>query len=248
MSTEDTSLKDRIHNLGITIAIDGPAGSGKSTVSREVANRLGIGYLDTGAMYRALTWYALENNVDLSDEDAVISLAPAMPLRLESAPNDPHVWMGEEEITSAIREPRIALGIPQVSTNLQVRRWMAEEQRRRMMQARDAGSGMVAEGRDTTTVVCPDADVRVLLVADPEARLRRRTLELFGDDSPENMEKVRAQVENRDRADSTVSQFMEPAPGVTVVDSSHLTIPEVVDAIVELVRADLSQREKTHSA
>ena len=204
----DTLRQDAISRVGITIAIDGPAGSGKSTVSKELASRLGIGYLDTGAMYRALTWYALDRGIDLEDTDAVAAAANEMVLRLQSDPADPHVWVGETEVTAAIREPRIALAIKHISTNLKVRAWMAAEQRRRMMEARQQGSGMIAEGRDITTVVCPDADVRILLLADQEARLRRRTLELYGDATEEHMEIVRAQVEGRDKADSAVSEFM----------------------------------------
>ncbi|QWW20664.1 (d)CMP kinase [Schaalia sp. 19OD2882] len=234
-----------ISRLGTTVAIDGPAGSGKSTVSRRVAEQLGIGYLDTGAMYRSLTWFALDRGVDLEDRRAVAALADELPLRMDSHPRDAHVWVGQREVTGEIRQPRIALGIPHVSTNLDVRHWMARDQRRRMMEARATGSGMVAEGRDITTVVCPDADVRVLLVADAEARLRRRTLELFGDDTPEHVEQVRAQVEERDRADSTVSEFLEPAPGVHVIDSSTLGIDEVVQAVIDLVDADLLRRAET---
>ncbi len=161
----DTLRQDAISRVGITIAIDGPAGSGKSTVSKELASRLGIGYLDTGAMYRALTWYVLDRGIDLEDTDAVAAAANEMLLRLQSDPADPHVWVGDTEMTAAIREPRIALAIKHISTNLKVRAWMASEQRRRMMEARQQGSGMIAEGRDITTVVCPDADVRILLLA-----------------------------------------------------------------------------------
>ncbi len=170
------------------------------------------------------------------------ALAPLMPLELDSDPVNPRVYVGGTEITSDIREPRIALGLPSVSTNLAVRAWMAPEQRRRMMAARAQGSGMVAEGRDITTVVCPDADVRVLLQADPEARLRRRTLELYGDVEPEHLEEVRAQVLRRDALDSQVVDFMEPAQGVTLVDTSNLTADEVVEAILALVDADLTTR------
>lgn len=240
---DDERRRRLISKLGTTLAIDGPAGSGKSTVSRRLADRLGIGYLDTGAMYRALTWFALQNQVELTDGERVAELADQMPLRMDSHPRDPHVFIGEQEVTGQIREPRIALGIVHVSTNRQVRAWMAAEQRRRMMDAREAGSGMVAEGRDVTTVVCPDADVKVLLIADPHARLRRRTLELHGDTSPEHLAEVRAQVEDRDRADSTVSEFMEPGQGVHLVDSSDLSVDEVVTRILSLVDEDLLARE-----
>ena len=239
----DTLRQDAISRVGITIAIDGPAGSGKSTVSKELASRLGIGYLDTGAMYRALTWYVLDRGIDLEDTDAVAAAANEMVLRLQSDPADPHVWVGETEVTAAIREPRIALAIKHISTNLKVRAWMAAEQRRRMMEARQQGSGMIAEGRDITTVVCPDADVRILLLADQEARLRRRTLELYGDATEEHMEIVRAQVEGRDKADSAVSEFMTAAPGVETVDSTGLDVAGVCEAMRAYVAEDRAARD-----
>ena len=239
----DSMRRDAISRVGITIAIDGPAGSGKSTVSKALASRLGIGYLDTGAMYRALTWYCLDRGIELSATEAVAAAASDMPLRLVSNPADPHVWVGEREVTQEIRDPRIALEIKHVSTNLDVRAWMATEQRRRMMEASEEGSGMIAEGRDITTVVCPDADVRILLLADQEARLRRRTLELYGDVAEEHMEIVRAQVEGRDKADSAVSEFMVAAPGVQTVDSTGLDIDGVCEAILAYVDADLARRD-----
>lgn len=237
-----TDRRTRIGRVGVTIAIDGPAGSGKSTVSRRIATELGIGYLDTGAMYRALTWYALDRGIDLADQAAVVAAAGRMPLTMDSDPQDPHYFVGDTEVTGAIREPRITESVAAVSTNLGVRRWMAGEQRRRMLEARARGSGMVAEGRDITTVVCPDADVRILLVADSEARLARRALELYGDTAPEHLEATRRQVQGRDAADSTVSEFLTPAPGVSVVDSSGLSVEQVVDAVLALVDDDLARR------
>ncbi|WP_022867815.1 (d)CMP kinase [Schaalia vaccimaxillae] len=238
----DHERRKLIDQVGITIAIDGPAGSGKSTVSKIVAERLGIGCLDTGAMYRALTWFALESGIDLTDQEAVRRCADDLPLIMDSHPRNPRLWVGETEVTSDIRDPRIALAIKHVSTNLAVRKWMAIEQRRRMMEARERGSGMVAEGRDITTVVCPDADVRVLLLADQEARLKRRTLEIYGDTRPEHLEIVREQVEGRDQADSTVSEFMTPAPGVDVVDSTGLDVDAVVEGVLALVDTNLTAR------
>ena len=120
---------------------------------------------------------------------------------------------------------------------------MASEQRRRMMEARQQGSGMIAEGRDITTVVCPDADVRILLLADQEARLRRRTLELYGDATEEHMEIVRAQVEGRDKADSAVSEFMTAAPGAKQSTRPAWTSPACVRPILAYVDEDLAARE-----
>lgn len=239
---DDLTRREAISRLGTSIAIDGPAGSGKSTISKALARRLGIGYLDTGAMYRALTWYALERGIDLDDRPAVREAAEQMPLEMQADPDAPVYRVGGIEVTDAIREPRIALAIPKVSTNLEVRHWMAAEQRRRMMEAREKGSGMIAEGRDITTVVCPDADVRVLLLADEEERLRRRTLELHGEATPELMAQVREQITRRDAADATVSEFLTPAEGVEVVDSTGLGIEGVAEAILALVDRDLEAR------
>ena len=239
---DDARRRDLISKVGLTVGIDGPAGSGKSTVSKRLARYLGIGYLDTGAMYRALTWYALDQGISLDDEDAVAAAADHMPLVMDSHPLAPHYLVGDVEVTDAIRQPRIAEAIMAVSTNLAVRRWMAREQRKRMEEAGRGGSGMVAEGRDITTVVYPDADVRVLLLANPEARLKRRTLELFGDSAPEHMDATRRQIDDRDAADATVSEFLEPAPGVKVVDSSGLDIDGVVAAVLDLIDADLERR------
>ena len=199
-----TDRRSAIESVGITIAIDGPAGSGKSTVSKLLATRLSIGYLDTGAMYRALTWYVLENGINVEDEDAVVAAADSMRLVMSSDPTSPTFVIADTDVTEAIRHPRIALAIRHISTNLKVRAWMAAEQRRRMMEARAASSGMIAEGRDITTVVCPDADVRVLLLADQEARLCRRTLELYGDTTKEHLDEVCEQVIGCDAADATV--------------------------------------------
>lgn len=239
---DDKQRRELISQLGLTIAIDGPAGSGKSTISKILARRLGIGYLDTGAMYRALTWYALKCRIDLKDHDAVREAADEMPLSMHADPDAPSYRIGDIDVTQAIRHPTIALAIPQVSTNLQVRGWMAAQQRCRMKQAREDGSGMIAEGRDITTVVCPDADVRVLLVADEDERLRRRTREIYGYVSPELMEQVRDQITKRDAADATVSQFLAPAEGVDVVDSTGRDIDAVIEAILVLVDQNLEER------
>ena len=239
---DDAARRAAIGRIGITVAIDGPAGSGKSTVSKTIATRCDIGYLDTDAMYRALTRYCLERGIDLADHEGVARAADEMPLRMDSHPLDPHYFVGDTEVTAAIREPRISESIMEVSTNLDVRHWMAREQRRRMLEARADGSGMVAEGRDITTVVCPDADVRVLLLADVEARLRRRTLELYGDVSEDHLAATRHQIQDRDPADATVSEFLEPAPGVSVVDSSGLDVDGVVAALLALVDVNLAAR------
>lgn len=222
-------------NAGVLVAIDGPAGSGKSTVSKLVAKRLGLAFLDTGAMYRGLTLACLRAGIPLDSVDLVLEEADKMNFRFEGTVDEPRFYLGEDEVTVQIRESLVAANVSTVAGLIPVRNWMALEQRRQMLTARDSGAGMVAEGRDITTVVCPDADVRVLLVASPDARIRRRTLEMYGEVTAELLEKTRALVEGRDQIDSRVSEFLEPAEGVTVIDSSNMTIDEVVDTVIGMV-------------
>lgn len=219
---------------GLVIAIDGPSGSGKSSTSRGVAQRLGLAYLDTGAMYRAITWQALEDGVDLTDTDQVATVAANAVMELGSV-----VTVNGTDVTSAIREPRISEHVSKVATNLRVREILVADQRRRVAEAR-AENGIVAEGRDITTVVAPDADVRVLLTADPRARVARREAELAG---AADTRQVTDQVVRRDRDDSTVAAFTEAAPGVTVIDSTHLGLEEVIEAICSLAVPDPKRKE-----
>lgn len=220
---------------GIRVAIDGPSGSGKSSVSKKVAAHLGIGYLDTGAMYRALTWYCLDEGIDLANEDAVAAAVGAMPLEMGTDPNEPSVSMGGVAIDGAIRETRIAEQVSKVATNLKVRPLLQQRQRDLMTQIAAETGGVVAEGRDITTVVAPDADVRILMVASEEARLARRSKEVHGAASADAVAATRAQIVDRDKADSTVSSFMTAADGVVTLDTSDLTFAQSVEAVLTLI-------------
>lgn len=222
------------HQRSVVVAVDGPSGSGKSSVSREVARRLGLAYLDTGAMYRAVCWWCLERGVDLADTGAVAEAARRLPLQMGNDPAAPRVHVGGVDVTSAIRESRISAAVSTVATNLDVR---AELQRRqREVIAEQAGrAGVVAEGRDITTVVAPDADVRVLLTADETARLARRARELHGHAAAHALEATRDEVLRRDADDSTVATFHTAADGVVTVDSSALTFEQTVEAVLALV-------------
>ncbi len=213
----------------VVIAIDGPSGSGKSSTSRGVAQRLGLSYLDTGAMYRAVTWLALERGVDRTDTAAVTALITGADLAVVLDPQNPSFVIEGVDVTEAIRDPAVSAAVSSVATNLDVRADLIARQ-----QALIAGAteGIVAEGRDITTVVAPDATVRVLLVADPAARIARRQAELG---ERVDTAAVTDQVIRRDRDDSTVAQFESAAPGVTVVDSTFLTLEQVIDAICALV-------------
>ncbi len=211
------------------MAIDGPSGSGKSSTARGVAQRLGLAFLDTGAMYRAVTWLTLAEGVPAADRAAVATLTRAAVLDIETDPENPRIAINGHDVTEAIREPAVSAAVSGIATNLDVRADLIARQRTIM----DApGPGVVAEGRDITTVVYPDADVRVLLVADPQARVRRRHAELG---AAHAADAVTDQVIRRDRDDSTVASFHEPADGVELVDSTHLSLDEVVDEICRLV-------------
>lgn len=212
----------------LVVAVDGPSGSGKSSTSRAVARRLGLAFLDTGAMYRAMTWWAMHEGVDLSDQPAVADLVRAATLEIDLDPVRPTIAVNGLDVTTAIRDPEVSAAVSAIATNMGVRADLVERQRRLI---EDAG-GVVAEGRDITTVVAPDAPVRVLLVADPDARIARRHAELG---EVVDTEAVTDQVIRRDRDDSTVAQFTHAAPGVTVIDSTFLELDEVVDAICALV-------------
>ncbi|MGZ4780782.1 MAG: (d)CMP kinase, partial [Oryzihumus sp.] len=143
----------------LVIAIDGPSGSGKSSVSRAVATRLGLAFLDTGAMFRALTWWCLERGLDLHDEAAVAQAARELPLTMVTEPQAPGVAVDGTDVGAAIRESRISEQVSAVATNLEVRAELRRRQREIIAECRDRVGGVVAEGRDITTVVAPDADV-----------------------------------------------------------------------------------------
>lgn len=222
----------------LVVAVDGPSGSGKSSVSRAAATQLGVGYLDTGAMYRAVTWWCLEEGVDLDDRDAVAQAAREIPLVMGTDPSHASVQVSGREIEDDIRTTRVSEAVSKVATNTQVRPVLQQLQRDLMDEIATRTGGVVAEGRDITTVVAPDADVRVLLTASVEARLRRRSRELHGGDDAEAVAATRDQIVRRDEDDSTVSDFMEAADGVTLLDTSDLDFQQSVDALVDLVRSE----------
>jgi cytidylate kinase len=224
----------------VVVAIDGPSGSGKSTVSRRVAERLGLAYLDTGAMYRAATWWALHSGVPLTDTDAVADLIRRMPLVMGVDPAAPGVHVDGHDVGEAIRETAISAAVSAVATNLEVRAELGRRQRDEIAaQAASSsfsgGRGIVAEGRDITTVIAPDADVRLLLIASEEARLARRAREVHGTADAAAVEATRDQVVRRDADDSTVSQFLVAADGVVTVDSSELDLEQTVQAVLDVV-------------
>lgn len=209
------------------VAIDGPAGSGKSSVSKQAARELGWGYLDTGAAYRALTW-ATQHLAGFSVEAiAELELLTAFDYQISTNPDDYWVRVGSIDVTDAIRATEVAEAVSAVARVPQVREYM--KWLTRDLVARCEKPGIVVEGRDITTVVLPDASVRLLLTASEEVRLKRRSAEL----GVTEQAKVARQVSQRDASDAKVVDFMNPAEGVTLIDSSDLNFAQTVAAVLE---------------
>ncbi|MGD2203182.1 (d)CMP kinase [Microbacterium maritypicum] len=211
------------------IAIDGPAGSGKSSVSKAVARTLGFGYLDTGSAYRALAWHVLDQGADTDDPETVRAAASAFPLTLGLDPDERTVLVGDVDVTEAIRDPRVSGAVSGVARVPEVRAQVNEMFRR--LVAESSYPAVVVEGRDITTVVAPDAPVRILLTAAPEVRAARRAGELAG----ENAAAVAAALHKRDASDSAVVDFLNAAEGVEVVDSTELDFPQTIDAVLTVI-------------
>ena len=203
------------------VAIDGPAGAGKSTVARALAERLGFRYLDTGAMYRALTWLAMQRGLDLSDADALARLALEQPVLFSE---DDRVSIAGTDVTSSIRSDRVNRMVPVVARHPEVREVMRDRQREL---GRDGD--VVIEGRDIGTVVAPAAEVKVYLVADRDVRAKRRVAERPGIGA----DALATDLRKRDAKDA---ERMQPAPDAIEIDTTSLEVADVVGRIEELVR------------
>jgi cytidylate kinase len=216
---------------GTVVAIDGPAGSGKSSVSRAAAKALDFDYLDTGAAYRALAWRCIDEGIDTLGPTDVIESLPSFDFSIGTDPERFFVRVGSEDVTGDIREPSVTRMVSSVARIPEVRTHMVGLFRDVI--ARSARPGIVVEGRDITTVVAPDAAVRILLTASEEARMGRRSAELTGTDAAVTAREL----SSRDAQDSRVVDFMNAAEGVTTLDSTDLDFDQTVSAVVSLVRS-----------
>lgn len=207
------------------IAIDGPAGAGKSTIARALAARLGLEYLDTGAMYRGVTFAALRGEVSLDDIDAVASLARSVVLDVSES----GVFVGGVDATAAIRTAEVTSAVSKVAANSGVRTEMRERQQRWVA---ERGGGVV-EGRDIGSVVFPEAELKLYLTASPRVRAERRVAEAGGD-----VDEIEQAIAARDHMDSSRADSpLTEAAGSTLVDTTGLTIPEVLDHILRLLES-----------
>lgn len=214
----------------LVVAIDGPSGSGKSSTSRGVADRLELSYLDTGAMYRAMTWALLERRVDLDDVDAMAAAATQVSLAWTTDPAAPEICADGTDVSEAIRSEQITSSVSKVAAVPQIRSLLVDLQRGAIAES----SGIVVEGRDIGSTVAPEAQVKIYLVADPAARAARRAAENGSADAAA----TQVALARRDEIDSTraTSPLAKP-DGAVVVDSTHLTLEEVIETIVTIVVA-----------
>jgi cytidylate kinase len=221
------------------VAIDGPAGAGKSTASRQVAARLGFAMVDTGAIYRAVALAASRAGVALDDDARLGALLPQVAIRFAppaAAGAGQRVLLGDEDVSTEIRTPPMSLGASKVSARPVVRAGLLDLQRR--LALAEGNAGAVLEGRDIGTVVFPDADAKFFLTASPEERARRRHAELQAKGDPSSYEEVLADQLRRDRDDSERAVApLKPAADALVVDTSGIPLAEVVERLVALVQA-----------
>lgn len=217
------------------IAIDGPAGSGKSTVAKKAAAQLGYHYLDTGAMYRALAVLALERSVDVNDELALVELSNQYPISFgyeEGEVLPSKVFIGDADVTRSIRTPQIDKVVSPVSAHPRVREALVEQQR---IIAQEAN--YVVEGRDIGTTVFPQAEVKIFITASPEERAKRRALQNKSRGLEDNYEHIYQAILVRDKADTErATSPLRPADDATIVDTTNMTLKEVIATVIALAQ------------
>lgn len=221
------------------IAVDGPAGSGKSSVCRGVAERLGLRYLDTGAMYRAMTWAVLDAGIDVDDSAAVAAAAAGVVIASGTDPAAPTIQVGEVDVAGPIRGDAVTEAVSAVSAVPAVRERLVAIQRAEVAMAMAAGAGIVVEGRDITTVVLPDADLKIFVTADPGVRAARRAAQDADRGKPAvDVAQTESALRERDAKDSSrVTSPLARAEDAVVLDTTTLTLAEVVDRVCALVDA-----------
>lgn len=216
----------------ITVAIDGPAGAGKSTVARRLARRLSYALVDTGALYRTVALRAIQQHASLDDEARLAQLATDLPISFETGEEENRVFLAGTEISSLIRTPDVSRGASAVSRFGAVRAALLDLQRQLA-----AAGGVVMEGRDIGTVVCPAAEAKFYLTASVEERARRRHQELLQAGHPANMEDTRREVEARDHADMTRAVApLRQADDALLVDATSRGVDEIVESMADIVR------------
>jgi cytidylate kinase len=219
-------------HAGLVIAVDGPAGSGKSTAARGAARALGFRYLDTGSTYRALTWWLLAHGADISDPDAVAAYARHPVIEVGTDPDAPAIRVDGTDVAGPIRTREVSNAVSAVASVPEVRRHLVAMQQEIIADALAAGAGIVAEGRDIGTAVAPDAPVKVFLTASETVRARRRAAELA--DPTATVELTRAEQAQRDRSDAPQ---MAKAADAVEIDTTALGLDEVIREIVALAQA-----------
>ncbi|MDU1275863.1 MAG: (d)CMP kinase [Veillonella sp.] len=216
----------------IAIAIDGPAGAGKSSISKVVANELGYLYIDTGAMYRGVTWAVLDSHVDVKNQKDVESLLPSLDLTLEPTANACKVFVKGQDVTDLIRQQQINENVSTIASYKGVREYLVERQ-----QAMAAVGGVILDGRDIGSVVLPKAELKIYLTASVDARAKRRWLEVKGTSNEQSLEDIKNNVESRDEMDKNRDESpLVCVEDAIVVDSSNMTFDETVEHILHLVQ------------
>ncbi|VYT75002.1 Cytidylate kinase [Veillonella dispar] len=216
----------------IAIAIDGPAGAGKSSISKVVANELGYLYIDTGAMYRGVTWAVLDSHVNVKNQNDVESLLPSLDLTLEPTANACKVFVKGQDVTNLIRQQQINENVSTIASYKGVREYLVERQ-----QAMAAVGGVILDGRDIGSVVLPKAELKIYLTASVDARAKRRWLEVQGTSNEQSLEDIKNNVESRDEMDKNRDESpLVCVEDAIVVDSSNMTFDETVEHILHLVQ------------